>query len=427
MSRALRLRDRLASMAHPAARAVFPAVSAQVATRPEDLAPVCLSALTRGHRDGYAGYSKFDALESPLVRALSFGWWPFRLLWTQLVTRSPINLRPPLRVRPGVNPEAPALFARANLDCLEAGRQGPFGDRARTCLDWLLAHDASSRGSYHGRCWGYHHAWQSPGFYQPPHHPNCYMTTIVSGALLHGYRVLQRREYLDAARSAADFILHDLRVFHEDSEEKCIAYVPDMRVQFRVINVNALAAAMLAQVGAATKEAPLLEQARKLMTFVARQRTPYGAWHYTVDPGQSLVTHDNYHTGMILDALLSYEQATGDERFREDYTVGLDYYRRELFLADGAPKWTNSRAWPHDVHGTAQGTLTFALAGDLETAWRIASWGVHHFYKGDGAFAYQSGRLINKRFTLLHWCNGWMARALAAFLLTSASARATVA
>ena len=377
---------------------------------------VWLDALSRGERDGYAGYSKFDALESPLLRALSFRWWPLRLVWTQLVTRSPVNLRPVLLVRKAINPETPALFAHANLDGVEMGLPGPFADRARRCLDWLLAHDASGGGGYHGRCWGYHHAWQSPGFYQPPNYPNCYITTIVAGALLHGYRLLQRGEYLDAARSAADFILRDLPVFHEDDEEKCIAYVPDMRGQFRVININALAAAHLAQVGALTGDASLAVQARKLMAFVARERTPYGAWHYTVDPKHSLVTHDNYHTGMILDALLAYEQASGDSRFRGDYTRGLDYYREHLFLPDGAPKWTNSRVWPHDVHGAARGTLTFALAGELDAASRIACWGLTHFYKGDGSFAYQRGRVIEKRFTLLHWCNGWMVRGLAALL-----------
>lgn len=380
------------------------------------LEQACLATLERGERDGYAGYSKFDALESPVVRALSFGWWPLRLVWTQLVTRSPVNLRPLLRVRAGINPEAPALFARANLDALEAGRRGPFTARARRCLDWLLAYDGANSGVYHGRCWGYHHAWQSPGFYQPPHSPNCYITTIVAGALLHGHRVLGTTAYLDAARSAADFILGDLRVFHEDGEEKCIGYVPDIRAQFVVININALAAALLAQVGARCGEPRLVEQARKLMTFVVRQQTPYGAWHYTVNPRQSLVTHDNYHTGMILDALLAYEQDTGDARFHPAYAAGLDYYRAALFLPDGAPKWTNTQRWPHDVHGSAQGTLSFALAGERHTAARIASWGLEHFYRGDGTFAYQRGRLVHKRFTLQHWCNGWMVRGLAALL-----------
>ena len=195
--------------------------------------------------------------------------------------------------------------------------------------------------------------------------PNCYITAIVGGALLYGHRVLARTAYLEAARSAADFILHDLHVFHEDDETKCIAYVPHMRSPLQVININALAGAFLAQVGTATGESTLLTQARKLMTFVARYQTSYGAWYYTTAPGQSLVTHDNYHTGMILDALWTYEQVTGDPCYHHVYAHGLDYYRQHLFLPNGAPRWTNIRTWPHDVHGAAQGMLTFTLAENV--------------------------------------------------------------
>lgn len=377
---------------------------------------VCLETLERAERGAYTGYSKFDALESPLVAALSFGWWPLRLVWTQLVTRSPLDVRPVLRVRRGINPEAPALFARANLDCRESGLAGPFAERAAACLQWLVEHDRSSRGGYSGRCWGYPHAWQSPGFYQPPDFPNCYVTTIVAAALLHGHGAFGDDRYLAAARSACNFILRDLRVLEEDSEQKCISYVPDLDANFVVINVNALAAALLAETAAVTGETELLTQARKLMTWVVRQQTPYGAWHYTVNSRRSLVAHDNYHTGMILDALLAYERASGDARFRPAFESGLAFYRVQLFLPDGAPKWTSDRVWPHDVHGSAQGTLTFALAGDVEMAARIGTWAVRHFYKGKGEFAYQRGRWINKRFTLMHWCNGWMARGLAALL-----------
>ncbi|RME47204.1 MAG: hypothetical protein D6796_07950, partial [Caldilineae bacterium] len=137
---------------------------------------VLLETLAQADAVGYRGYSKFDGLLSPVTQALSFGWWPLRLVWTQVVMRAPWNVRPLLGVRRGINPEAPALFARANLDCLSAGGEGPFAGRARRCLEWLLAHDSSAGGAYHGRCWGYHHPWQSPGFYQPPNYPNCYIT-----------------------------------------------------------------------------------------------------------------------------------------------------------------------------------------------------------------------------------------------------------
>ena len=189
-----------------------------------------------------------------------------------------------------------------------------------------------------------------------------------------------------------------------------------MKTVFAVIHINAQAAAFMAQVGILTGETFLLDQARKLLSFVSRLQTSYGAWYYTTNPRQSLVAHDNYHTGMILDAYLDYENATGDQRFRDNYERGLKFYGKELFLPNGAPKWASDKIMPHDVHGSAQGILTFAKAGDQEMALRIASWGLQNFYKGDGEFAYQKGRFINKRFTLLHWCNGWMARGLAVLL-----------
>jgi hypothetical protein len=330
--------------------------------------------------------------------------------------RAPINLRPLLGIKKGINPEAPALFARANLDCEKLKIPGPFSDRARNCLDWLLEHDSSRQGAYHGRCWGYHHPWQSPGFYQPAGFPNCYITTIAAQALLHGFDELRDNLYLEAARSACEFILRDLPVLHEDEHEKCIAYVPSMRTQMQVININALAGALLARVGSATNDNRLLAHAGKLMCFVAHRQTNYGAWHYTTDFRQSLVAHDNYHTGMILDSMIEYEQATGDQRFHKTYRDGLLFYRNQLFMPNGAPKWTSSHKFPYDVHGSAQGILTFSLANDMEQSIKVADWAVSRFYKQNGNFSYQLHPLYRKSFTLLHWCNGWMARGLSALL-----------
>jgi hypothetical protein len=372
--------------------------------------------LDRAHLLGYMGYSKFDGLRSPLVRALSFDFWPLRLLWTQVIMRAPINLRPIFFVKKGINPEGMALFARANLDMLSMNLTQPFQERAESCLEWLIENTSADKGKYHGSCWGYHHPWQSPGFYQPPGYPNCYITVIAGGALLHGFRSLHKEDYLTTARSAVDFILHDLEVLYETAEEKCISYVPKMKTDFAVININAQAAAFVAQVGAMTGETFLLDQARKLLSFVSRLQTSHGAWYYTTNPRQSLVAHDNYHTGMILDAYLDYENATGDQRFRDYYERGLKFYEENLFIANGAPKWASDKIMPHDVHGSAQGILTFASAGNREKALRIASWGIENFYKGDGEFAYQKGRFLSKRFTLLHWCNGWMARGLGVLL-----------
>ena len=113
---------------------------------------------------------------------------------------------------------------------------------------------------------------------------------------------------------------------------------------------------------------------------------------------------------------MACESAVGSDRFRPALERGLDFYRNDFFLKNGAPKWTSDRVLPHDVHGSSQGILTFSLAGDPAMALRIARWALDHFYKGHGEFSYQIGRFVKKRFSLLHWCDGWMSRGLAALI-----------
>ena len=48
-----------------------------------------------------------------------------------------------------------------------------------------------------------------------------------------------------------------------------------------------------------------------------------------------------------------------------------------------------------------------------ELADQIVDWALTNMYHSEGRFYYQKTRLFTKRFTLLRWCNGWMARALA--------------
>ena len=149
------------------------------------------------------------------------------------------------------------------------------------------------------------------------------------------------------------------------------------------------------------------------------KQTPYGAWYYSHPPSGSHITHDNYHTGFILDAILDYSEASGDDRFMESYRTGLEFYADRLFLANGAPKWMHDKDFPHDIHGAAQGILSFARAGSLHPdylrlAEKIADWTLLHLYdEASGRFFYQVGRFRSKRFTLMRWCNGWMTWALA--------------
>ena len=100
------------------------------------------------------------------------------------------------------------------------------------------------------------------------------------------------------------------------------------------------------------------------------------------------------------------------------YLKGLEFYRRELFEPDGAPKWMYNRRYPHDIHGAAQGIITFAKAGRHDAGYRdqaekCAGWAFKTLYRPESAdYAYREGRFMKWNYSLMRWCNAWMARAL---------------
>jgi len=89
----------------------------------------------------YAGYSKFDALNSPQLKAATLNNKWLQLLFTQAVKGCPVNIRPLLCVRKSRNPKGIALFARSYLFLHEktGGRiSSNYLREAVSLLRWLL-------------------------------------------------------------------------------------------------------------------------------------------------------------------------------------------------------------------------------------------------------------------------------------------------
>jgi hypothetical protein len=364
----------------------------------------------------YRGYDKHDGLNSPLLRAfLGWGKWP-RLIAIQGVMRMPFNVRPLLMIPTTHNPKGLSLFARGLINLhLNGGRQGHL-DEAIHLLS--LLNDMRSPGKWHGACWGYHYDWQDAGFFAPANSPNAVVTSFVCEAFLEAYRRTRNPEYLDTVGSAAEFMLRDLTVLKDTEDELCLGYVP-VPMKMRVMDVSILVGSVLAQYAALSGKDQHASVAARLVNYVASQQTGYGAWWYADPPRDSHIRHDNYHTGFILDALHRYMEASGDRRHQDRYEAGLRFYADELFNADGSPRWMSDADYPHDIHGAAQGILTFSRHLDEwpELAPRIADWSLANMYHPDGRFYYQARRWGRKKFTLLRWCNGWMAIALSALAI----------
>lgn len=383
-------------------------------------------ALAYSERRDYAGYSKFDALNSPFAETL-FGWsFIGRLLITQLVNRSYLHLRPLLGVRKSRNPKGIANFTKAYCNLFVLRKEPRYRSKAVELADWLLLNHSGAEGNFSGLCWGYNFPWQSPGFFAPRHFPNCIVTVFAGEALLKLSAAVKDEKYLAAAEDAALFILRDLPVLEENSEIKCIGYVTE-GLRWKVININAVAAGFLAKLWRITKKERYADNARKMIAWVIRQRTDYDAWHYTVPPGASGIGHDNYHTGGILDGIIDYMINVGDESFKDIYLRALDFYRNRLFEPDGAPRLTSDKKYPFDIHGAAQGIITFAKAAhydgkELDVARKIADWAIVNMQDEDGHFYYRKHRCFTRKECLMRWNNSWMSWALSELLIALSSA-----
>lgn len=372
--------------------------------------------LTWSRGQNFRGYNKHDGLNSPILARLC-GWHKWtRILAIQTAMRCPINLRPLLCVPKTLNPKGVALFTQAYLDRYRRKGQAADLDSARALLDLLK--ENRSRGEWPGSAWGYHYPWQDPGFFAPAGTPNAVVTAFVCEAYLDAHELTNNQQYLEITGEAIGFLLHELPVLKDTESELCLAYMP-LPMRMRVMDVSILIGAVLARYG---KHAGVDEHrgnARRLINYVVNRQTDYGAWFYTDPPGGSHITHDNYHTGFILDALWRYMQATGEREWEGAYLKGLDFYARSHFTSAGAPKWMHDREYPYDIHGAAQGILTFSRHSHEYPglADRILAWTIDNMYAGGGRFNYQIHRWYRKNYTLLRWCNAWMCRALASYLL----------
>ncbi len=367
-------------------------------------------------RQDYRGHNKHDGLNSPILRLL-LGWgkWP-RMVAIQGMMRSPVNLRPLLGVPKTHNPKGLALFVQALLDRYRAAAQTAHLVEAEQLLELLLR--IRSPGDWSGNCWGYHYPWRDPGFFAPTNTPNAVVTCFVCEAFLQAYRITGKAQYLDTVGDAIGFFLNDLTLLKDEPEELCFGYMP-LPMTMRVMDVSILIGSVIAQWGVLAENDIHTATAKRLVQYVVRRQTDEAAWFYTDPPGDSHIRHDNYHTGFILDALFRYMHATGDFQWQGNYDRGLKFYAERLFNADGSPRWMSDQDYPHDIHGAAQGILTFSRHPKEypQLADKIARWVMDNMYHPDGRFFYQQRRYSTHRFTLLRWCNGWMARALASLLV----------
>jgi len=363
----------------------------------------------------FAGHDPFDALNSRLFQATPLKQSrEARLAWTQLVKRSPINLRGVGLVPAGRNSKGIALFALAALANYRNSKTSEAEKEARQLLSDL---HSMRLGGWRGAAWGYNFDWQSRVFFAPRGTPTIVPTAFAARAFIEAAQVFEDETYLETARSACDFILQDLTRSEETDTEICFSYSPG--TVNRIYNASLLAAETLAGVAALTGEQELCEWALKAARYVVNQQHENGSWAYGAAESQSWV--DNFHTAYLLASLarvISHCPRSQTAEFDEALQRGYQFWRTSFFLADGWPKYYHDRPYPADAHAAATAITTFLDLRGLDReamAWaqKIAHWSVRNLRDKRGFFYYQRRRFYTVRTPFMRWTEAWMLYALA--------------
>lgn len=362
----------------------------------------------------WAGYDPYDALNSRVLEVLPFINWKLpRLVLTQALKRSPVNLRGVLGVQKKQNAKGIALFLSALLKLPSLG----FADRDALIQLMISRLVALRSPGVPYWCWGYSFPWQTRAEIVPSGAPNLVCTTFVANALLDAYKQNGDSECLSMAVNAADYIVNEL--YWTDGRSISSFSYPLASLKVQVHNANFLAAALLCRVYQCTGQEKLLVPALRAAHCSAAMQREDGSWHYGEGPSQRWI--DNFHTGYNLCALHSISQSIRTGEFDLHIQRGFAFYRAHFFRENGAVRYFHDRTYPVDIHCVAQSIITLVAVRHLDSenialAHKVLRWALDHLWDNRGFFYYRIHRLSTIRTSYMRWSQAWMLLAMSTLL-----------
>ncbi|HKP87545.1 MAG TPA: hypothetical protein VJZ26_15690 [Blastocatellia bacterium] len=384
--------------------------------------------------EAWAGYDPYDGLNTPLARFLPVRDKYSRTALTQLIKRSPLNLRPLLGIKKSRNPKGLALAARAIIllaerggnrlspDLLEGAQRHSLAlddtaDSFETDLRFLINKLVDLRiEKYGGSCWGYNFDWQSRAFFAPRGTPNVVCTTFAAHAFLDWHEKSGSRAALEIATGSCRFLLDRINRARE-GEGHCFSYTP--LDHSCVHNVNLLAGELLARCYAITGDDEYREAAQRAALYTLARQQPDGSWPYGEANSQAWI--DSFHTGFAIVSLKRMIKYLGREEWGAALKSAYEYYEKRFFLADGTPSYYHNKLYPIDAHSAAQAVITFTEMTDLvpnadKMANKVVEWAIKNLQDRAGFFYYQRHRLYTIKTPHMRWAQAWMLYALSMYL-----------
>lgn len=366
-------------------------------------------------KQNYKGWDPYDGLNSWVIQKTPLNKSRFfRLAWIQLFKRNPINFRTICGVKKDYNPKGLGLFVTGYCNLYKIDPKKEYLETINFLGNEIIK--LQTKG-YSGACWGYNFDWQARAFFQPKYTPTVVATTFICDALLLAYEVTKNEKFLEVAISCKDFILKDLNKSFDDNNNFTLSYSPLDQTQ--VFNAGLLGAKTLCLIYKYTNEAYLLENARKIVSYVCDKQNDDGSWAYGTLPFHYWI--DNFHTGYNLECIKTYQDVSKDLHFKKNIEIGLKYYLENFFTEDGRSKYYNDKTYPIDIHAPAQMVITLHKLGVLkenkELVDKVLTWTIDNMQSKKGYFYYQKKSMITSKIPYIRWAQAWMFYAFSYYFL----------
>ena len=368
--------------------------------------------------EDFKGWDPYDGLNSLIFQRTILKRWPLaRLAWIQAFKRNPVNLRRLLFVPKGHNAKGIALFldGYCNLYSVLESQETRLGTREEILekISYLadLLIDIKTEG-YSGACWGYNFDWQNRVFYQPRFTPTVVATSFCGEALFKAYEITGKKNYLECALSACDFITKDLNRSLIDEYQFVFSYSPLDWSQ--VYNASLLGAKLLSIGYSYTHNKEWFNLATRATETIINKQSSDGSWIYGEHEVQSWI--DSFHTGFNLECIWKVSKYTGKEVYLKSFEQGLDFYLSNFFLDDKVPKYYHNKTYPIDIHSPAQLIIilsqTNIINQHIDLAERVLKWTCENMQGPKGYFYYQLKKGVSSKVPYMRWAQAWIFKAL---------------
>ena len=383
-----------------------------------DIRPYLQTILSYIESNDYAGYDPYDALNSPLLNLLSSKSKWTKIAFTQFLKRCPLNLRPMLGVKKGLNPKGIGLFLWGYAKLYAIEKREEHLEKINYLL--YLLDKLRSKG-YSGSSWGYNFDWQNRVMLVPKNTPTIVNTSFIGHALLDCYEYTGNQTALDMANSIRNFILKDLNRKVE-GDVFCFSYTPIDNNY--VHNANMLGASILIRLKKYCQDGRLEDAAMSSLAYSMRHQRDDGSWYYTDTPSQKWI--DSFHTGFNLQAIKYFLEEGYALEYQDAYERGVSYYADNFFLKDGTPKYYHDRVYPIDIQAPAQAIALFSCMDSKykELTDRVLRWMLDNMFTRKGWFYYQKNKVYTNKIPYMRWSQAWVFHALTEYMVANSKQKA---